>query len=383
MKKNRGKLMDAAADLRLALETLDGLEQLAIVRKFLGAQVGDLEQAARTYEHERLSEAVEEVGALAEEIAEGQELVDYRAESTLLKHVKSYAEEQAVRARIKFSSDTWAKVREVLKLKGWPECALDEACEIAIDNAGQEADEREGDRERARAAKLNQAPAAAKVPEWIRGEQILAGASPSSEREASLFELLHTVVVADGVASIGVDAWERIRAKIVAVESAGAGGRTLVICHGCPDANVEGLHTDPRGFPGKLCDNCADVAAHDVKTGHAELGPNASDAAKAKAAEVAAAYQKEQEFRKSDAAKADALRPEFVSELRAFVAAARDLSRAWGNAPGDLGVKGYPACLPDFEEFLLSLIEWRDAQAEILERTTKPPPSAPDTGAQS
>lgn len=221
---NVGKLLDAANELRTAIETIghyDRTEFLAALAKTGGdGDLAGLFNASTEYAAGRLMTATDEAVELLAEITNGVEPTEG--------NMTGGARDQA-----------WAKLRQALTIKNWPVNAIDEVIDVATDMVN--------DGCYAEVFGYSNAPAAAPLPAAL-GRWAVANANAAPP----------------------------------------------VLCHGCPDEQVAGVEADPRGFLGLLCADCADKARRDVATGNADLGPLASDEAKAKADEVQKAYDAKQ-----------------------------------------------------------------------------------------
>lgn len=219
---NVGKLLDAANELRTAIETIghyDRTEFLAALAKTAGdGDLAALFSASVEYAAGRLMTATDEAVELLAEITNGVEPTEG--------NMTGGARDEA-----------WRKLRASLEMKNWPRNAIDEVLDVGKDMV------EDGCYAEVFGYSIAPEPATNAPP---------VGASP----------------------------------KTIARMATGP-----IVCHGCPEENVAGVEVDPRGFDGLLCVDCAEKARADVATGHADLGPNATDEAKKKAAEVEADYR--------------------------------------------------------------------------------------------
>lgn len=197
---NIGSLLEAANEIRRALETIEHADPITFARIVASAITNrDLDQPAiqsltviaDAYVEEALGRAIADAAELCAEISGG-----VRPD----KSGRRVGQPDSERRR-----EIWGAVRKVLLLKRWPPNAVDEACDVASDL----------------------------IDEGEYGHLFGEVTADAEEIEA--------------LASIAAE------------------------CHGCPDEHRRGTETDPRGFPGKLCDDCHCSAVHDVENGTCDL----------------------------------------------------------------------------------------------------------------
>ncbi len=228
---NAGRMLDAANELRTAIETIQQFDAAALTKALLAAdkwpanadRIAQIFNASTEYASGRLMTAVDEAVELLAEITGGIEPTEGNM-------------------GCRSDRDTaWSKLRQVLELKNWPRNAIDEVIDVGTDMV-------------------------------------------NDGCYVEVFGYATTCGPGGNCGGCG-----KCSAPTVSDPAADADG--VVICHGCPEQNEPGVELDPRGFPGLLCVDCAEKARADVATGHADLGPNATDEAKKKAAEVEADYR--------------------------------------------------------------------------------------------